>query len=289
LVVADSVLVTGVSTGFGQEIALTLAEKGYRVYGTLRDLSLQPQLESLAAQRNTSLRVLRLEMKDQASIDNAVAQVIAECGSIYAVVNNAGILLRGYFEDLMDDEIRHLFDTNFYGTLAVTRAALPSMRQAGRGRIVIISSVAGRIGAPSGSAYSACRFALEGFAESLRQEVQPLGLAVSLIEPGITMTETWKKGTASGIGRNAANPESPYHKWFVQAEKMFYGAMDSSLITPRDIASAVHRAISEPQPRWRYLVGKRARLVVNLRRIVPGELFERIYFGEVIRRVTEPR
>ncbi|MEZ4767676.1 MAG: SDR family oxidoreductase [Caldilineales bacterium] len=282
----DSVLVTGISTGFGQEIALMLGERGYTVYGTVRNMDLKPQLEDLAAKRTADLRVVYMDVTDQASIDAVVKQIVAEYGTIYGVVNNAGILLRGYFEDLTDGEIRHLFNTNFFGTLAVTRAVLPAMRTARRGRVVVISSVAGRIGSPSGSAYSACRFAQEGFAESLRQEMQPLGVYVSLIEPGITKTDTWKRGTASGAGANTSNPDSPYYQWFKQSQALFYNAMESSRITVEDVAGAVHRAISEPQPRWRYTIGPRARLVINARRYIPGELFERFYFGAIMRRVT---
>ncbi|HRX01515.1 MAG: SDR family oxidoreductase [Anaerolineae bacterium] len=284
----DTVLVTGISTGFGQEIALMLGEKGYTVYGTVRDMSLRPKLEAMAVKRNADLRVVQMDVTDQSSIDAAVDKILEECGSIYAVVNNAGVLLRGYFEDLAEDEIRNLFNVNFFGALAVTRAVLPAMRQARRGRVVIISSVAGKIGAPSGSAYSACRFAQEGFAESLRQEMQPLGVTVSLIEPGITRTETWQRGTASGVGRNAANPDSPYYAWFKQAQTLFYNAMESSKITVEDVAGAVFRAISEPKPRWRYVVGPRAKLVISARRYIPGELFERFYFGEVVKRITTP-
>lgn len=283
----DSVLVTGISSGFGQEIALNLGERGYTVYGTVRDISLRPHLEALAAQRQANLRVVQMDITDQASIDAVVTRIVQECGTIYGVVNNAGILLRGYFEDLDEDEIRHLFDTNFYGTLAVTRAVLPHMRRARRGRVVVISSVAGRLGSPSGSAYSACRHAQEGFAESLRQEVQPLGIAISLVEPGITKTETWQKGTASGAGRNTANPDSPYFQWFRQAEALFYAAMESSAITVEDVAYAVYRAVSEPRPRWRYLIGRRAKIVVTARRFLPAQLFDRVYFGGVVRRVTE--
>ncbi|MFN2166411.1 MAG: SDR family NAD(P)-dependent oxidoreductase, partial [Anaerolineae bacterium] len=239
-------------------------------------------------ERNTSLRIVRMDITEQDSITAAVDQIRDECGSIYGVVNNAGILLRGYFEDLNEDETRHLFETNFFGTLAVIRAVLPHMRQARRGRIVIISSIAGKIGAPSGSIYSACRFAQEGFAESLRQEVHPLGIGVSLIEPGITKTETWAEGTASGAGRNTDNPDSPYHQWFQQAQAMFYAAMESSRITVEDVAEAVHQAMTEPRPRWRYMIGRRAGLIVTARRLIPGELFERIYFGEVMRRITNP-
>jgi NAD(P)-dependent dehydrogenase (short-subunit alcohol dehydrogenase family) len=185
---------------------------------------------------------------------------------------------------LSDAEIRDIFEANFFGALAVTRAVLPHLRQARTGRVVVISSVAGRIGSPTGSAYSASRHAQEGFAESLRQEVEPLGIYVSLIEPGITKTETWTadKGSAA----KAHDPSSPYYAWFKQAELLFGRVMESSPITPRDVAHAVHRALSDPCPRWRYMVGTRARLVMTARKLLPSEFFNRVYFGAVVRRIT---
>lgn len=280
----NAVLVTGCSTGFGLAISLQLAKQGFKVYATMRDLSRRSGLDAAAAKHNVDLRVLRLDVTEQASIDDAVNTIISECGSIWGVVNNAGQMLRGYFEDLTDAEIRQLFDTNFFGTLAVTRSVLPHMRTAQQGRIVIISSVAGKIGSPSGSVYSASRFAQEGFAESLRQEAEPFDVFVSLVEPGITNTESWTidKGAAAG----ARDPNSPYHSWFIRAEKLFDKAMQTSPITTEDIADAVHRAMSDKRPRLRYMVGRRARLVVGLRRYIPGDLFERIYFREVMRRVA---
>ena len=281
----ESVLVTGCSVGFGREIALTLAEKGFAVYATMRDLSASAILEKEAAQRNVKLRILPLDVTKPESIQSVMNIMIEEQGSVYGVVCNAGLLLRGFFEDLTDEEIRHLFETNFFGTLAVVRAALPSMREARRGRIVIISSVAGKIGSPSGSAYSASRFAQEGFAESLRQEVEPLGIYVGLVEPGITKTESWTIDKGAGIRTN--NPHSPYYHWFKRAETLFGKVMDSSPITTRDVAEAVARAITDKVPRWRYMVGRRAGLVVLLRRYIPGEIFERVYFRAVMRQITK--
>lgn len=279
-----SILVTGCSVGFGKEIALYLAEKGYQVYATMRDLDKSAELVEEAAQRGVQLRILRLDVTDAASIADTVATVVAETGSIYGVVNNAGSMLRGFFEDLTDAEIRSVFEANFFGTLAVTRAVLPHLRQARAGRVVIISSVAGRIGSPSGSAYSASRHAQEGFAESLRQEMEPLGVYVSLVEPGITKTESWT--VDKGAAAKARDPNSPYYAWYLRAEALFDKAMDSSPITTRDVAHAVYRAISEPRPRWRYMVGKRAGLVVTARKILPSEFFNRVYFGALMRRIT---
>lgn len=281
----QSVLVTGCSVGFGREIALTLAELGFVVYATMRDLSASSVLEQEAAKRNVQLRILPLDVTKPATIETAINTIINEQGAIYGVVCNAGLLLRGFFEDLTDEEIRQLFETNFYGTLAVIRAALPSMRNARAGRIVIISSVAGRIGSPSGSAYSASRFAQEGFAESLRQEVEPLGIYVSLIEPGITKTESWT--TDKGTGSKTNDASGPYYPWFKRSEILFGRVMDSSPIQVKDVANAVAKAITDKRPRWRYMVGWRARFVLMLRRYIPGEWFEQIYFRAIMRQITK--
>jgi NAD(P)-dependent dehydrogenase (short-subunit alcohol dehydrogenase family) len=282
---SNAVLVTGTSHGFGMEIALTLAARGFEVYASMRDLSRRAAIDEAAAARGLCLRVVQLDVTDQASVEAAVAQVVAETGGIYGVVNNAGLFLRGFFEDLTEGEIRRVFETNFYGTLAVTRAALPHMRRAGRGRVVIISSIAGKIGAPTGSAYSASRFAQEGFAEALWQELVPLGVYVALVEPGITKTESWAKADHSAA-EGAANPKSPYYVWFQRAERLFQQAMSSSPNRVPNVAAAVARALISPRPPLRTMVGPRARVVAALKRLAPGTLFERLYFGAVIHRVT---
>ncbi len=284
---AKSVLVTGASTGFGRETAFYLAERGYRVYASLRDLARQADLEAAAATRGVSLRVVRLDLTDNHSVNQAVQTMVEESGGIYGMVNIAGHFLRGYFEDLSDAEIRQVFETNLFGTLALVRAALPHMRVARRGRIVIITSVAGRIGAPTGTVYGASRFAQEGFVESLSQEVEPLGVRVSLVEPGITKTEQWT--FERGAAARARDPNGPYYEWYCQVEKIFYRTMQSSPITARDVAQTVYRALTVNRPRLRYVVGRRAGLVIALRRYLPGELFERFYFGEVMRRITGAR
>jgi NAD(P)-dependent dehydrogenase (short-subunit alcohol dehydrogenase family) len=280
----DSVLVTGSSTGFGKAIALHLAEQGFQVYASMRDLSRRAALEQAASERGLRLRVLRLDVTDSASIAEAVQTVVEESGGIYGLVNNAGLILRGYFEDLDEAEIRQLFDTNLFGTMAVTRAVLPHMRVAGRGRVIIITSVAGKIGSPSGSAYSASRFAQEGFAESLWQELAPLGVRVVLVEPGITKTESWT--VDRGAGARARNPASPYYQWFCRAEQLFDRVMQRSPNQPLDVARAIHVALAAPRPQLRYMVARRARLVTGLRRYIPGELFDRWYFTTVMRQVT---
>jgi len=281
---ANSVLVTGASTGFGRETAFYLAERGFQVYASMRDMTRRADLDGAAARRQVNLSVLPLDVTDQVSVNTALQTVVEESGGIYGVVNVAGQFVRGYFEDLLESEIRQVFETNVFGSMAIARAALPYMRAARRGRMVFITSVAAKIGAPCGCGYGASRFAQEGFAESLSQEVTPLGMHVSLIEPGITKTEKWTFDR--GAAARARDTTSPYYDWFCRAERIFNRAMQSSPITALNVAQAVHQALTARQPRLRYVVGRRASLVIALRRYLPGELFERLYFGEVMRRVT---
>jgi NAD(P)-dependent dehydrogenase (short-subunit alcohol dehydrogenase family) len=168
--------------------------------------------------------------------------------------------------------------------MAVTRAVLPHMRAARQGRIVIISSVGGRIGSMAVSAYCATKFAQEGFGESLAQEVRPFNIHVSLVEPAIVKTERWNVNR--GIANNALNPQSPYYAWFRQSERLSDRLVATSPTSPADVARTVHSVLVDRQPRLRYMVGRRAGLAVALRRYLPDQLFERLYFGTALRRVT---
>ncbi len=280
----NSVLITGAGTGLGLETALYLAEKGFTVYATIPETGQRAHVEAQAARRNLELRLSSLDVTDEASIEAAVRTVLAECGGLYALVNNAGISLRGYFEDCDEEEIRRTVEVNLFGVMAVTRAVLPHMCQSRRGRLIFMSSIGGRIGAMARTAYCASKFGVEGFAESLMQEVVPLGLKVSLVEPGIVNTERW--AVNRGIARRASDPRSPYSGWFRREEALADDLVRTSPTTPAAVAKTVHRALTARRPRLRYVVGWRANLVLTLRRYVPGELFEQLYFGEAMRRVT---
>jgi NAD(P)-dependent dehydrogenase (short-subunit alcohol dehydrogenase family) len=172
----DAVLITGSSTGLGLESALFLAERGFKVYATIRDLENRQNVLDAAFARGVELEVVQLDMTDPASIEQAVGTVVAANGTIFGLVNNGGIGLRGCLEDTTDDEVRRLFETNVIGTVAVTRAVLPHMRAAGRGRIVTITSVGGRISAFGVGLYCESKFAQEGLAEALWQEVGHFGI-----------------------------------------------------------------------------------------------------------------
>ena len=282
----ESILVTGASTGLGREMALYLAKRGFRVYATMRDMSGSESLLSTAANLKVDLKVMTLDVTDKASVEHAVDSIVAEAGGIYGVVNNAGVGLRGYFEDLDDEDIRKMYDANVFGVMNVTRSVLPHMRKAKRGRILMISSVGGRIGSLGVSTYCSTKFALEGFGESLFMELAPLGIRVSLIEPGIIKTERWS--TNRGIAERAKDPHSPYYDWFWQSEREADKLVQASTATPADVAAVIYRALTVENPKLRYMIGRKAKLAVALRRWLPGNLFERVYFGTVMRRATQP-
>ncbi|WP_300462926.1 SDR family oxidoreductase [Desulfobacula sp.] len=279
-----SVIVTGASTGLGLEITLYLAEQGFNVYATMRDLSRRNLIDTKAMQRGLKIEVLQLDITDRNSISTALETIIEQTGEIFALINNAGIGLRGYFEDLSEEEIHKVFDVNLFGTMAVTRAVLPYMRSAGKGRILIITSVGGLIGSLGVSAYCSTKFAQEGFGESLSQELSPLGIHVSLIEPAIIKTERW--GINRGNAKGAHDSGSLYSEWFRKSEILADKLVESSPTTPEHVAVKVYDALTARRPSLRYMVGYRAGLVVLLRRYLPHKLFDRLYFGEAVRRVT---
>jgi NAD(P)-dependent dehydrogenase (short-subunit alcohol dehydrogenase family) len=279
----DAVIVTGASTGLGLETALRLAEEGFAVFATVRDESKRDDVLRAAAERHVELSVLRLDLDDRASIDEAVGAVVAATGSVFALVNNAGVGLRGCVEDCTEAEIRSVFETNVLGTVAVTRAVLPHMRAAGCGRVVTVSSVGGRVCGFGVSIYCASKFAQEGLGEGLALELAPFGIQSVIVEPGIIKTSRWSdhRGTARG----AVDPSSPYHDLFWASEESADKIVERSPTRPEHVARAVHEALTAKQPRMRYVVGRGASLVIFLRRHLPEPLFERLYFGGQLRRL----
>jgi NAD(P)-dependent dehydrogenase (short-subunit alcohol dehydrogenase family) len=281
--VSDAVIITGSGTGLGLETALHLAQRGFRVYATVRDLDRAPEVHEAARERGVAVRVLELDLTDRGSIERAVAEVAAENGGVFALVNNGGIGLRGCVEDVSAEEVRRVFEANVFGTIAVTQAVLPHMRAAQRGRIVTITSVGGRISAFGVGVYCASKFAQEGLGEALALEVAPFGIQAVLIEPGMIKTTRWTehRGTAA----RALDPDSPYRELFRASEEMADRIVERSRTRPADVAAAVHHALTTERPRMRYVVGRPASIVIALRRYLPSRFFERVYFGSFLRRI----
>ncbi|MGZ4195324.1 MAG: SDR family oxidoreductase [Solirubrobacteraceae bacterium] len=280
---SDAVIVTGSGTGIGLATALHLAAEGFRVFATVRNLDQRDEILQTAADRGVELEVLRLDLTDRVNIDQAVAHVVDSAGGVFGLVNNGGVGLRGCLEDCSEDEIRRLFETNVLGTIAITRAVLPHMRAAGCGRIVTISSVGGRVCGWGVTMYCATKFAQEGLGEGLAQELVPFGIQSVLVEPGIIKTTRWShhRGTAA----RAADSRSPYHDLFWASEAIADKLVERSRTRPEDVAATIHRALTAEQPKMRYVVGRGAKLAIELRRFMPESLFERLYFGGHIRRL----
>jgi len=284
----DSVIITGSGTGIGRETAFCLARAGYEVYATVLTPDQAGEIEAEASRRGLgNLKAPLLDIRDREAVGSVVRQVHEETGGPFALVNNAGITLRGFFEDLEEEEIRNLFETNVFGTLNVTRAVIPYMREARRGRILIVTSIGGRIGSMGVNAYCSTKFAQEGFGESLYLELLPFGVHVVLIEPPIVKTERWSRNRR--YGERVFDHGSPYSAWLEQAEALAQRMVESSPVTPVDVAQTILQALRARRPRLRYLLGRRARLVHAIRRYAPESLFDRFYFGEVIRLVTGKR
>jgi NAD(P)-dependent dehydrogenase (short-subunit alcohol dehydrogenase family) len=279
----DAALVTGASTGLGLETALHLAAKGFRVFAAVRDLASRDTVLEAARGRGVELDVLRLDLTDRDSIDDAVATVVEAAGGIYALVNNAGVGLRGCLEDCSEDEIRRLFDTNVLGTIAVTKAVVPHLREAGCGRIVTISSVGGRVCGFGVTMYCATKFAQEGLGEGLAQELAPFGIQSVLVEPGMIKTTRWSRHR--GTAARANDSTSPYYDLFWNSEAITDKLVERSPTRPEHVAAAIGEALSASRPRMRYVVGRGASVVIALRRHMPQSLFERLYFGGHIRRL----
>lgn len=279
----DAVIVTGTSTGLGLESALHLAAQGFRVFATVRDPDAREKVLQAAADRGVEVEVVGLDLTDPAGIESAVGSIVEATGAVYALVNNGGVGLRGAVEDSSEDEIRRVFETNVLGTIAVTRAVLPHMRAAGCGRIVTVTSVGGRVPGFGVSIYCSSKFAQEGFAEGLAQELAPLGIQSIIVEPGIIKTSRWSehRGTAAG----ARDPSSPYYDRFWASEAIADKLVERSPTTAADVGETILTALTAERPRLRYVVGRGASIVIWLRRHLPERVFEQVYYGGHLRRL----
>ncbi len=259
---ANAVLVTGASSGFGLLTARLCHARGWNVVPTARDVSRIPPPPSDPGR----WLPLRLDVTDQASVAAATESALEGFGALDAVVNNAGI---GHFssaEEAAPAALRRVFEVNFFGAVAVTRAVLPSMRARRRGRIVFVSSQWGRTGVPGFSGYCAAKFALEGWAEALAHEVRPFSVAVRLVEPGAF--DTGFGGRSLSVGEAVGDAESPYAGLYGRLRARFASERNP---TGEAVAEAIFDALSrEGDGPLRIVVGTEAE-AWSRARFAPGE------------------
>jgi NAD(P)-dependent dehydrogenase (short-subunit alcohol dehydrogenase family) len=276
--VSEVVLVTGASSGIGQATADRLRARGWTVIG--------------ASRRGTSTGAwapLVMDVDDEASVIHGMDAVIAEHGRLDAVVTCAGWGLAGSVEETPIRDARDQFETLFWGSVRVVQRALPVMRRQGRGRIVLMSSIGGVLGLPFQAFYSAAKFALEGYGEALAYEVAPLGIEVTLVEPGNVRTgfTAARRDVGPGAGPGGAaegaaeGGVSPYREAAAKA----VGKMaedEAGGVDPGKVADVVVRVLGSGRPPRRVSVGKLdERVGITAKRLLPHRLFERAAKGSL--------
>lgn len=252
-----SVVVTGASTGIGAATVAALVDQGFLVWAAVRS---EDAAVRLAEQYGERVRVLRFDVTDQAAV-TAAGEKVAAAGPLHGLVNNAGVALPGPLEFLPITVLREQLEVNLLGQLAVTQAMLPALR-AGSGRIVMVGSISGRVAIPMMGPYTTSKFGLLGLTDTLRAELAPWRIRVVLVEPGAIVTPIWSRGTASGDQLQERMPEQAvylYRHQIAQARKNAARAARTGL-PPEAAAAVIVRALTEPRPRPRYLVGRDAQV-----------------------------
>jgi NAD(P)-dependent dehydrogenase (short-subunit alcohol dehydrogenase family) len=268
-------LISGASSGFGLLTSVTLARRGWRVLATMRDLGRRQKLESTARDAGVleQIEFHALDITNREQIVK-IADLVAGRGEpLHALVNNAGFAVGGFAEDVTDAELREQFDTNFFGTTAVTRALLPQMRRQGFGHVVMVTSISGRMGYPVVSSYAASKFALEGWTETLRYEMQALGIHVVLVEPGSFETDIWTRNAklTAGLQDPGSANAGRVAQW---RAKLAQSAKNRP--NPQVVADTIARILENPKPRLRYVVGRDAKIALMMQRMLPQSVFERM-------------
>lgn len=267
------VVITGSSSGFGLLASVELAKAGFRVIASMRDVARRERLDEAAAAANVSDRidVRQLEVTSFSAIPTFVDAVLSDYGRIDVLVNNAGFAVAGFAEDIILDELRLQFETNFFGAVALTKATLPQMRKQRSGHIIQISSILGLHGTPTVSSYSASKHALEGWSESLRLEVNSLGIRVVLVEPGAFDTGIWTRGAM--MGKEATKLTSPNIQ---RSLKMRDQIAKSPKADPIAVARTIVAIAQNPNPKMRYVVGRDAKIQLAMKRLLPWKWNEKI-------------
>ena len=265
-------VVTGSSTGIGYETSLTLPRNGFLTYATMRNLNKSQNLKSIATKENLPIRIKHLDVTDDASVKDAIQAISFETGQVDVLVNNAGYGLNGAFEDLAMDEIKSQYETNVFGLIRTTQAVLPIMRRQKSGTIVNISSGAGRFGFPGGSAYVSTKFAVEGLSESMSYELEPFGIKVIIVEPGVIRTNF---GDGLVIAKKSQDPNSPYSQ-LIQKMATSFEEMMKNASSPDLVAKVVLDAVRNESPNLRYLAGNDVEAWLGSKRSMSDEEFHKM-------------
>jgi NAD(P)-dependent dehydrogenase (short-subunit alcohol dehydrogenase family) len=271
-----TVVITGASTGIGKACAFHLDRLGFHVFAGIRKETDGRSLIQGSAGRITPLLIEVTDGASAAAAADHVAKAVGNAG-LAGLVNNAGIAVGGPLEFLPVSEIRQQFEVNVLGQIVVTQAFLPLLRLA-RGRIVNMSSIAGRAAFPFIGPYSASKYALEAVTDALRVELLPWGISVSVIEPGDVSTPIWKKSLAAAQKTRQSLPSQAADLYGPAFEAVTRAAEKAAAsgIDPEQVARAVEHALTAGNPKTRYLVGRGVWLRAFLKNVLPDRLFDRL-------------
>jgi NAD(P)-dependent dehydrogenase (short-subunit alcohol dehydrogenase family) len=268
---AKTVLVTGASRGIGRTTALHLAKAGWTVYAGVRDELAGKKLMAESA----NIQAIELDVTNSehiASLDVLLPD------RLDALINNAGIAVGGPIEAISVDQLRYQFEVNVFGLVAVTQAVLPRLRKA-TGRLVIVSSMNGRIAIPLSGFYNASKFAVEGLGDNLRRELKPWGIPVTLIEPGCIDTDPWR-GMMTLLDEIDASL-TPEHRELYASHRAIQRKMCAKLqqqtAPPEIVAKAIESELDRRRPHSRRLVGRDAHLFMAIKTILPTRVFDAMF------------
>lgn len=265
-------IITGSSSGFGLLTSLEFAKNGYLVIATMRNVEKQTELiekaTSLHIEQNIKIHPLDVTSKE--SIGKFTA-FINNLRRVDILINNAGYASGGFAEEIPIEEYRKQFETNVFGAIAVTQTILPIMRRQKRGKIINVSSISGKMGFPGLSPYVASKYALEGWSESLRLEVKPFGIDVSLIEPGSYNTNIWEIGQK--LAEATSESDTPYKEYMKKIEQHIHNG-NETLGNPKDVAKKIVAIAESHRPTLRYPIGKGVKLMILLKNLLPWKWWE---------------
>jgi hypothetical protein len=276
------VLVTGCSSGIGLALAdLLYKEQHYRVVVTSRASSLGPLQERF--QENERFWIRKLDVTSEVERNDLIREISEAWEGVHILINNAGVSYRAVVEHMNVTEEQHQFDVNYFGPAGLIRAVLPHMRQLGRGKIINVSSVSGMLAMPTMGSYSASKYALEGLSEALWYEVRPLGINVSLIQPGFVRSKSFLNVVYSAQSGPEHGVEGLYADYYQHMTPFIERLMGYSFTTPASIARKVLKTIQQKNPPLWIPATFDAKVFYYLRRFVPRRILLELLFATLPR------
>lgn len=276
-------IVTGTSSGFGLLITVELAKKGYTVIAAMRNISRSSELLQEARKYGVESKIIvhELDVTNEQSILLFQLRILDDFGRVDLLINNAGYAGAGFVEEISMEEYRQQFETNVFGVIAVTKAFLPMMRKQGQGCIINISSISGKVGFPGLSPYIASKYAVEGWSESLRLEMQPFGVKVVLVEPGSYKTNIWSSGKQVAV--ESLQSHSAYQHYMRSIEN-YLARGEKNFGNPQEVATKIAGIAGMDNPEMRYPIGRGVRTTIFIKNLLPWKFWEKLVNRQLFRK-----